>query len=181
MKQLTEQHLINAFGTESMAHMRYLHFALQADKENYPHVARLFRAISHSEHIHATDHYQLLRHLDAGMIANSMGTFGPEDTLKNLGLSVKGETFEALEMYPAYMEIAKLQGEKDAYRSFEWSYRTEKTHLSLFKRAKSSVEGGKDVELGPVQICEVCGYTLEGDAPDSCPACKAEQARFTKF
>ena len=34
MKKKTEQHLINAFGGESQAHMRYLHFADQAEKEN---------------------------------------------------------------------------------------------------------------------------------------------------
>lgn len=28
---------------------------------------------------------------------------------------------------------------------------------------------GKDVELGPVQVCKVCGYTVEGEAPDICP------------
>lgn len=35
MKMMTEQHLINAFGGESQAHMRYLHFADQVDKENF--------------------------------------------------------------------------------------------------------------------------------------------------
>lgn len=33
MKQMTEQHLINAFGGESMAHVRYHHFGNQAEKE----------------------------------------------------------------------------------------------------------------------------------------------------
>ena len=51
MKQMTEQHLINAFGGESMANMRYRHFSVQAEKESYTHVARLFRAISHAEYI----------------------------------------------------------------------------------------------------------------------------------
>jgi len=35
MKKMTEQHLINAFGGESQAHMRYLHFANQAEKEKF--------------------------------------------------------------------------------------------------------------------------------------------------
>jgi len=47
MKQMTEQNLINAFGGESQAHMRYKHFAVQADKENFHNVARLFTAIAH--------------------------------------------------------------------------------------------------------------------------------------
>ncbi len=72
MKKMTEQHLINAFGGESQAHMRYLHFADQAEKEKLNNVARLFRAIAHAEYIHAGDHYQELKHLDGGFVANSM-------------------------------------------------------------------------------------------------------------
>jgi rubrerythrin len=110
-----------------------------------------------------------------------MGAFGPGNTLKNLGLAVAGETYEIEEMYPSYMEVAKFQEENGAYRSFEWSYKTEKQHRALFEKAKAAVAEEKDVELGPIQVCEVCGYTLEGDAPDRCPVCGAERKRFTEF
>lgn len=178
---MTEQHLINAFGGESQANMRYLHFANKADKEKFSNVARLFRAIAHAEYIHAGDHYRELRHLDGGFVANSMAAFGPGDTRKNLQLAIAGETFEIEEMYPAYIEVAKFQGEKGAKRSFEWSYSTEKMHKMLFEKALESVISGKDVELGPVQVCEVCGYTLEGEAPDRCPVCNALKEKFTAF
>jgi rubrerythrin len=178
---MTEQNMINAFGGESMAHMRYRLFARQADTQNYPNTARLLRAISEAELIHAGDHYRTLKHLDSGFVANSMGAFGPGDTGKNLGLAVAGESFEVEEMYPAYMEIAKLQGEKDALRSFDWSYQTEKMHLDLFKKAQAAVTKGSDVTLGPVQICQVCGYTLEGEAPDVCPVCGAKKEKFTAW
>ena len=35
VRQMTEQNMINAFGGESMAHMRYRLFARQADKDGY--------------------------------------------------------------------------------------------------------------------------------------------------
>lgn len=181
MKQMTEQHMINAFGGESMANMRYVHFSLQADKENYPNVARLFRAVAAAEFIHAGDHYRELKHLEGGFVANSMGAFGPGDTLKNLGLAIDGETFEIEEMYPAYMEVAKMQDEKSAYRSFEWSYKTEKQHKALFEKAREAVSKNQDVELAAVQVCEVCGYTLEGEAPDTCPVCGAKKDKFTAY
>jgi rubrerythrin len=100
MKLMTQQDLINAFGGESMAHMRYLHFADQAEIDEFSNVSRLFRAIAYAEYIHAGDHYRELRHLDEGYVANSMAPFGPGDTKKNLGLAVAGETFEIEEMYP---------------------------------------------------------------------------------
>src|SRR5674476_1357003 len=117
MRMMTEQNLINAVGGESQAHMRYLYFADQAEKDNLSNVTRLFRAIPHAEYIHAGDHYRELRHLDGGFVANSMAAFGPGDSKKNLKLAIAGETFEIEEMYPAYIEVAKFQGEKGAQRS----------------------------------------------------------------
>ncbi len=181
MKQITEQHMINAFGGESMANMRYRHFAVQAEKEGYANVARLFTAVAYAEYIHAGDHYRVIKHLESGYLANSMGAFGPGDTAKNLGLAIDGETFEVEEMYPAYMQVADMQGEKDAYRSFDWSYQTEKEHKALYEKAKAAVDSGKDVDLGPVQVCEVCGYTLEGEAPEKCPVCGAKKEKFTAY
>lgn len=42
MKQITEQHMVNAFGGESMAHMRYRHFSVQAEKEGFTNVSGLY-------------------------------------------------------------------------------------------------------------------------------------------
>ena len=120
MRKMTEQHLINAFGGESQANMRYLHFANQAKKENFDNVARLFKAIAHAEYIHAGDHYRELKHLDGGYVANSMAAFGPGDTLKNLKLAIAGETFEIEEMYPVYIEVAKFQKEEGVAKIFRF-------------------------------------------------------------
>lgn len=181
MKQMTEQHLINAFGGESQAHMRYLHFADQADKENFPNIARLFRAISHAEYVHAGDHYRELKHLEGGFVANSMAAFGPGDTKKNLRLAIMGENFEITEMYPVYIEVAKFQGEKGAQRTFTWALGTEKMHKMLFEKGREEVDKNKDADMGPIQVCKICGYTLEGDAPDKCPLCEATKKDFITF
>ncbi len=181
MKKMTEQNLINAFGGESQAHMRYLHFAVQADQDHYPNIARLFRAIAHAEFIHAGDHYHELRHLEGGFAANSMATFGPGNTKKNLRLSIMGEDFEITEMYPAYIAVAKFQGELGAQRSFEWSLGTEIKHKQFFQKALEAVEASADLKLGPVQVCQICGYTVEGDIPEPCPLCKAMKDRFVTF
>lgn len=181
MRKMTEQNLINAFGGESQAHMRYLHFADRADKENFTNVARLFRAISYAEFVHAGDHYAELDHLSEGRVANSMAAFGPGDTKKNLSLAISGEEFEITEMYPAFIEVAKFQQEQGAMRSFQWAFDTEKMHKMLFEMAKAAVDVGNDVELGTIHVCEVCGYTLEGDAPDTCPLCQAKREKFKAF
>ena len=58
---------------------------------------------------------------------------------------------------------------------------TEKLHAALFARAKEAVEAGRDVELAAVQVCSVCGHTVEGDAPDVCPICAAVKGKFAAF
>ena len=118
MRKMTEQHLINAFGGESQANMRYLHFADQAEKEKFNNVARLFRAIAHAEYVHAGDHYREVKHLDGGFVANSMAAFGPGDSKKNLKLAIAGETFEIEEMYPVIPGSGKIPGRKRGTKKF---------------------------------------------------------------
>ncbi|MFQ6129748.1 MAG: rubrerythrin family protein [Candidatus Hadarchaeaceae archaeon] len=181
MRKITEQNLMSAFAGESQAHMRYVIFSDKAKEEGFPNVGRLFRAIYYAERVHAGNHFENLSHLKGGFVTVSMAGFGPGVTSKNLEIAIDGETFEIEEMYPVYLNTAKFQGEREAEKSFNFAYQAEKTHVEFFKRAKKAVDAGKDVELGDVQVCEVCGYTIEGEAPDYCPICGAAKNRFRTF
>lgn len=167
MRKMTEANLNTAYSGESMAHMRYNIYGDVAEAEGRPNTARLFRSIAFAERIHATSHYREL-----GSINSSA---------ENLQVAIDGETYEVDEMYPAYRAVAELQGEKGAQRSTDWAWQAERTHAALYTRAKQAVERGQDVDLGPMFICEVCGYTVEGDAPDTCPLCQASKERFRQF
>ena len=57
---MTEENLRSAFSLESQAHMKYATFAEKAEKENLPNMARLFKANSFAEQIHATNHLRIL-------------------------------------------------------------------------------------------------------------------------
>ena len=46
------------------------------------------------------------------------------------------------------------------------------------KMARQAVLAGKDAEVGEVHICEVCGWTVEGEPPDRCPLCGAKREKF---
>ena len=56
MKKMTEKSLTEAFTGESIAHMKYIIFSEIAEKEGFLNIARLFRAISYAEQVHATNH-----------------------------------------------------------------------------------------------------------------------------
>lgn len=182
MHAITAANLRNAHGGESMAHMRYTIWSNKAEKDGFPNVARLFRAIAAAETIHATNHFNELKELFSDFLCASMAVFGLGSTSQNLQGGVMGETYEINEMYPTYLETAKYQAEKGAQKSFEYALAAEKTHAELFQKAKKTIDSTKkDITLGPVQICKVCGWTHEGDIPDKCPICGATREQFQTF
>ncbi len=167
MRKMTQDNLNSAFAGESMAHMKYLIYSDRAQRDSRPNVARLFQAIAYAERIHATNHYRELGHIKA--------------VTDNLQAAIDGETYEVEEMYPAFNSVAKLQEERGATRSTEWAWESEKGHAELYKKAKEAALAGQDVAVGSIHICEVCGWTVEGEAPDVCPVCKAKRDHFRKF
>jgi rubrerythrin len=167
MRKMTEENVKGAFSGESQAHMKYMAFAEAAEKEKLANIARLFRANSFAEQVHATNHLRTLS--------------GIEKTAENLQAAIDGETFEVTEMYPAYIKVAEDQGEKAAMLWFNYALVAEKVHAGLYKKAKESVDKGKDLDYFPVQVCGVCGFTAEGEAPDKCPVCGAPKEKFVKF
>ncbi len=181
MLEMTAGNLRSAFGGESMAHMRYMAWAQKAQEEGFPNVARLFNAISRAEQAHATGHFKVMAAVAGGFLVPAGGGFGLGTTSQNLAGAIEGENFEVKEMYPAYIEVAKSQGEKAAIRSMELALAAEKIHADLYAKAKVAVDGGKDIALGAVQICTVCGHTVEGDAPDKCPVCNALKKFYVAF
>lgn len=167
MHKMTQANLQAAFAGESQAHVKYLAFAAKAEKEGFPNVARLFRANAYAEQVHATNHLKTLK--------------GVGKTAENLEAAVGGEIYEIEEMYPAFLAVAELQEEKGAVRSNKWALEAEKVHAEMYGAAKLTVEGGKDAEVGQVYVCEVCGWTGEGEPPDECPLCKAKKEKFVTF
>lgn len=167
MRQMTESNLLAAFAGESQAHIKYAIFAERAHKEGLPNIARLFEAISFAERVHATNH---LREL--GLI---------QSTVNNLQAAIDGENHEIDEMYPVFQNTAEFQGEKGAVRSITRALEAEKIHAAMYSDAQAIVKSGKDLEIGAVHICQVCGYTVADNAPDQCPVCGAPKNQFRAF
>jgi rubrerythrin len=164
-----------------MAHMRYMIWADKADRDGFPNVARLFRAISFAEQAHATGHFNAMKDVAGGFSVLAGGGFGLGSTSQNLQGAIDGETFEINEMYPAYMSVAESQAEKAAHRSMSWAVAAEKIHAEMYTRAKQAVDAGKDAALGTIYVCAVCGHTHEGGALDKCPVCGALGKTFKAF
>jgi len=57
----------------------------------------------------------------------------------------------------------------------------EKIHAGLFSKAVDELKSGKESVDVDYYVCEVCGNTVAGEAPDRCPICMAPKKRFTKI
>lgn len=159
----TLDNLSAAFAGESQANRKYLAFAKKADEEGYPQIAKLFRAAAAAETVHAHNHL--------GIMA------GIGDTTANLKAAVGGEHHEWTSMYPGFIAEADKEGNKKAKWSFEVANKVEEIHEGLFSGALAAMP--KDA--GPdYYVCDVCGNTVLGDAPDKCPICNATKDHFAK-
>jgi rubrerythrin len=166
MKYKTDENLQEAFGGESKANRRYLFFAEKAEKEGYPQVARLFRAVAEAETVHARNHL------------NALDAIGL--TKENLLAASIGEHQEFTGMYPVFIELAKEERNDRADRTFALANVVEKVHHGLFEAALHDVKEGKKPADAAYYVCQVCGNTVAGAAPDKCSVCGATAKAFIK-
>jgi rubrerythrin len=165
-KYKTDENLQEAFGGESKANRRYIFFAEKAEKEGFPGVAKLFRAVAEAETVHARNH---LNALDA------LGT-----TKENLMAASIGEHQEFTGMYPMFIEVAKEERNDRADRTFTLANIVEKIHHGLFEVALNEVKEGKKPAEATYYVCQVCGNTVAGSPQDKCSVCGAPKERFKK-
>lgn len=161
----TNENLKAAFAGESQANRRYLAYAKQADKDGFPQVAQLFRAVAAAETVHAHNHLRVLG--------------GVGSTADNLKDAMAGENYENTTMYPPFIEEAEAEGQKKAANSFRWACEVEKEHEALFQQALAAL-GPEAGEL-EIWVCPVCGHTHIGKREDKCPVCGTPGERFEQI
>jgi rubrerythrin len=160
----TQENLQDAFAGESQASRRYLFFADKAEKEGHPQIGRLFRAAAEAETVHARNHLE------------AMGGIG--STKDNLEAAISGESYEFTTMYPGFIEQAESEDNKRARVSFGYANEVEKIHHGLYQKALEALEAGQQLKDEPFFVCQVCGNTIEGEAPERCPVCGTPRSKF---
>lgn len=160
----TIDNLKNAFAGESQANRKYLAFAKKAEADGFPQVAKLFRAVAEAETVHAHAHLRV------------MG--GVQSTKDNLVAAIEGEGFEFQQMYPPYLAEAQQENDKAAAMSFKHAMAVEQVHHGLYGQALKAVSAGQDLPKAQIFVCDVCGFTVTGQAPDRCPICGAKKEHF---
>lgn len=163
----TPDNLQAAFAGESQANRRYLAFALKAKAEGFPQIARLFRAVAEAETVHARTHLRV--------------SGGVRTTAENLQAAIDGEAYEFRQMYPPFADQAKAEGNQAAETGFRYAMAVEEVHHGLYAQALEAARTGQDLPPQHVFVCPVCGYTVTGETPGTCPVCKALKTRFVEI
>jgi rubrerythrin len=174
----TIENLLAAYSGERNATARYIAFAVQAEKENFHGVASLFRAVAHSEQVHATNHARVLRHYNADLEF----TFHPIEvgtTNANLSVALQGEQVERDQMYPQFSEQAAKDGCREAVDSFDSACEVESIHAMMFSAALESLEDYR--ERTTYYGCSVCGWISSGPNFKRCVLCNAPKERFDRI
>jgi rubrerythrin len=163
----TSENLQAAFAGESQASRKYLYFAEKADKDGQPQIARLFRAASDAETVHARNHLNAMSGI--GSIAD------------NLKTAISGEHYEFTQMYPGMIDQARVDNKATALQSFNWANQVEQIHHQLYGQALKDLEAGKKKENKSFYVCQNCGNTIEGEAQDKCSVCGFSRGWFKKI
>jgi rubrerythrin len=153
-----------AFVGEAKAHQRLLMFARQAENEDLPQIAHLFRAVAAAEGIHSRRHFALLESV--------------ADTQANLEQAFQSEKAVNGIYYPKMLKEAEEDGEKAAVAVFSQARDVEAVHAKLYKKALDHLIAEESTEY---YVCSVCGYTVERRPPETCPVCSAPKSKFKKI
>jgi rubrerythrin len=182
----TSENLLKAFAGESQARNRYTFFASVANKEGLRHIEGIFLETADNEKEHAKKFYKLLLEglkdsLPTGIEINAMYPVAQGTTLDNLKAAAEGENEEWTKLYPAFAEVASIEGFPEVAAAFKLISKIEEKHEERYnKLAKNIIEGKVFKKDEKVQWkCRNCGYIHEGvSALDICPACQHPQAHF---
>lgn len=161
----TQDFLKEAFAGESQANRRYQAFAAKADKEGYSQAAKLFRAASEAEGVHANNHLKAMKAILS--------------TPENLKQAISGEDHEYESMYPEMIETARAEKQKAAEISFHDANEVEKIHSRLFSKLLATAS--KTSETFPYYVCPVCGNTVEKEPPEKCEICSTAGELFKRI
>jgi rubrerythrin len=162
MSDKMEKNLAFAFAAESKASARNATFAQKAEMEGYSQIARLFRAVSDAEAVHAHRYLLLMR-----------GKIG--STEENLEAAFQNEIKANVEEYPKLIQDASAENHKSALKAFSQARDVESLHADLYKKALNDMVSERETDY---YVCQVCGFISEDEAPDNCPICGAVKQKF---
>jgi len=159
-----ESDLKRAFANESQTSVKYLLFAKKAEQEGLRKIAKLFKAASEAEQIHARNHLR------------AMGLKG--SSMDNIRVALNEKVQESEQMYHPMLERAKEEGDNWSVKSFCYAYEAGKVVAKFFEDTLKNRGEEKEVDYF---VCKVCGLIVENEVPEKCPVCGSQKKVFKRI
>ena len=177
---LTLNSLQTSITGEITANAKYLAYAGQARQDSLFEIAALFSASAIAEKAHADRQITMLLTLNG-----SFSKFDPQypagTVNDNLMDAIKVENYEAEDMYPGFIVIAREEGLSDITETYEWALKAEVKHRRLFNMALASLDDPSIKLPRAYMVCPRCGNTMDAEHYSSpCDICQNDASKFTE-
>ena len=159
----TDENLQKSFAARAMASVKNYAFAIAADKEGYREIAKLYRALSAAERVHAINHLKT---------TGELGT-----TSENLTAAIDSKSYDYTQLYPIYIEQSDNDESSEALGLFRDNIQTSKTHVALLNEALRNMIRFREHDYW---VCQNCGCIEIGDLPLTCKICNGTREKFVK-
>lgn len=165
----TEKNLKKALQGEALAHLKYQFYKSKLSNIS-KEIENELNEIVHNEKEHGKIWFKLLNNNEI-----------PDDII-NLLDAIKGETYEAKDMYPKFGDIAEEEGFNDIALLFREVGKIENEHSEKFNEILTNLEKNSLFEHNEIKEwkCLNCGYVYNGtSALEECPICKHPKKYFS--
>lgn len=164
MNEILKEQLQEIFLAMTRGAARKKIYAMRAKQEGNKGLASLFSAISRSETAQA-----------ARFLIQLRGQTGSSE--QNCTRGFTDEIPATIKLYEQTTRLAADSRETAMHSACSQSARVQGMHLSLKKKLDRKGSQGQETTVS-YQVCQFCGFIMEGKAPDHCPVCTAPASRF---
>jgi rubrerythrin len=167
MGERTRKNLFEAFVGEAKAHIRLQAFAERAERDGFPQVAKLFRAIAEAERVHALNHLRLL------------GEAAIKSTEENLEYSFNQERTVNSVYYPQFIKVAEEEGDRAAALSFTHAMDVEAVHGELYEKAMRKLlrtRSGTTMSAKSAAMSRIMSYLIAAPSAAQSGRCSERSA-----
>jgi rubrerythrin len=199
----TIDNLKSSLISENFTSARYTAFSEKAERDGYLQIAKLFKALSMAESVHARNFKKVLD--DAGVkIEKSNPEFIVESTEKNLQNAIEEEIMDVDSVDPVFIKQSANSEIKQANDVFTFVWEAEKTHKDLLVMiydilmTKEIHENGIAVASAPASenlstiedlfsktdyyVCPIDGRVFDStNLSEKCGLCSTTREKFIKI
>jgi rubrerythrin len=175
---VTPENLQTAYNREARLAYTYDLFAKKAEKEYYTNVARMYRAASKAEAVHAAYHLAQMKVYGIAAKVYTPDKVVVGTTLQTLKMAASDEQIESESMYPNLISTAEGEHLNDIAAQFR---KFQRADAQQFKMIKEAEQTNGAISRVPFFVCPKCGGFIMTTKNPGCPDCGVKPEDMIKI